>query len=69
MSEFAGKVLLIIIAAGKCGYTPQSKKMEGLHQPCRDSSLVVINFPCNQFEEQEPGNERADITAGNEALL
>ena len=49
MSEFAGKTLLIVNVASKCGLTPQ---YEGLQK------LVVLGFPCNQFGGQEPGSDQ-----------
>lgn len=57
MSEYKGKVLLLVNTASKCGFTPQYEGLEALYREYRDRSFAVIGFPCNQFMEQEPGNE------------
>ena len=54
-SFFKGKHILITNVASKCGFTPQYKDLEELHQEYKDK-LVVIGVPCNQFGKQEPGN-------------
>ncbi|MBO7418218.1 MAG: glutathione peroxidase [Bacteroidaceae bacterium] len=56
-SDFKGKVLLIVNTASKCGFTPQFAGLEKLNQKYKDSGLVVIGFPCNQFKEQDPGTD------------
>jgi glutathione peroxidase len=60
LSEYKGKVVLIVNVASKCGYTPQYQGLEELYQRYKDSGLVILGFPCNQFAGQEPGNS-ADI--------
>ncbi len=55
LSEFKGKKMLLVNVASKCGYTPQYKDLEALHQKYKDK-LVVIGFPANNFGGQEPGS-------------
>ncbi|WP_405562305.1 glutathione peroxidase [Polaribacter sp. Asnod6-C07] len=55
LSNFKGKYILFINVASKCGFTPQYKELEKLHQTYKDK-LVVIGVPCNQFGSQEPGS-------------
>ena len=55
LSEFRGKVLLIVNTASKCGLTPHYAGLEKLYQTYKDRGLVVLGFPCNQFNGQEPG--------------
>ncbi len=59
MSEYRGKVLLIVNVASKCGFTPQYAGLEKLHESYHDKGLRVLGFPCNQFREQEPADEKA----------
>ena len=54
-SNFKGKHILFVNVASKCGFTPQYKELQKLHEKYKDS-LVVIGVPCNQFGAQEPGN-------------
>ena len=56
-SEFKGKVLLIVNTASKCGFTPQFAGLEEMNKKYKERGLVVIGFPCNQFKEQDPGND------------
>lgn len=60
LSQYRGKVLLILNTASKCGFTPQYEELEQLHQKYHQRGLVILAFPCNQFGAQEPGNN-ADI--------
>ena len=55
-SKYAGKKVLIVNVASKCGYTPQYEDLQQLYK-AYDDRLVVIGFPCNQFGGQEPGTE------------
>lgn len=55
LSNYQGKVMLLVNTASKCGFTPQYEGLEKLYRTYQDQGLVVIGFPCNQFSEQEPG--------------
>lgn len=56
LSAHAGKVLLVVNVASKCGFTPQYEGLEGLQRRFTGRDFSVIGFPCNQFGAQEPGN-------------
>jgi glutathione peroxidase len=56
LSEFRGKVLLIVNVASQCGFTPQYQGLEALHRKYADRGVEVLGFPCNQFGKQEPGD-------------
>ena len=56
LSDWAGKVLLIVNTASKCGFTPQYEGLEALHRRYGDRGFEVLGFPCNQFGAQEPGD-------------
>lgn len=55
-SNFKNKTLLIVNTASKCGFTPQYEGLEKLYQQYKDQDFVVLAFPCNQFNNQEPGD-------------
>jgi glutathione peroxidase len=62
LSQYLGKVLLIVNTASKCGFTPQYKGLEKVYEQFKDKGAVVLGFPCNQFNGQEPEGE-AEIGA------
>jgi glutathione peroxidase len=55
LADHAGKTLLIVNVASKCGLTPQYTALEQLHERYADRGFEVLGFPCNQFGSQEPG--------------
>lgn len=57
LGDYAGKVMLIVNVASKCGLTPQYEGLEALYQAHKDQGLEILGFPCNQFGNQEPGTE------------
>lgn len=58
LSKYKNKVLLIVNLASKCGFTPQYKELESLYKKHKDDGLVILGFPCNQFGNQETGNNK-----------
>ena len=61
MSEFKGKTIVVVNTASQCGFTPQFEGLEKLYEKHKDNGLVVLGFPCNQFGNQEPGDEQSII--------
>ncbi|MBQ1709097.1 MAG: glutathione peroxidase [Bacteroidales bacterium] len=55
LEKYAGKALLIVNTATKCGFTPQYEELESLYQDYKDKGFEILDFPCNQFGEQAPG--------------
>jgi glutathione peroxidase len=58
LSQYQGKVLLIVNTASQCGFTPQYQELEQLHQQYHSKGLEILAFPCNQFGGQEPGTDQ-----------
>jgi glutathione peroxidase len=59
MVEYKGKTVLVVNTASKCGFTPQYEGLENLYKKYSDNGLVILGFPCNQFANQEPGDEKS----------
>ena len=59
MSEFEGKTVLVVNTASKCGLTPQYEGLENLYKKYKEKGVVILGFPCNQFANQEPGDEKS----------
>ena len=59
LSEFKGKLLLIVNTATKCGLTPQYEGLESLYEKYKDQGFEILDFPCNQFAFQAPGDAQA----------
>ena len=57
LSSFKGKVLLIVNTATGCGFTPQYKDLQEIYNEYKDKGLEILDFPCNQFANQAPGND------------
>lgn len=57
LSDFKGKVVLIVNVASRCGFTPQYEGLQKLYEKYRAKDFEVLGFPCNQFGAQEPGTE------------
>jgi glutathione peroxidase len=55
LSEYKGKVLMIVNVASKCGYTPQYEALERIYEKYKDKGFEILAFPCNDFGGQEPG--------------
>lgn len=56
LSDYKGKVLLIVNTASNCGFTPQYKGLQTVYEKFKNHNFEVLGFPSNQFKEQEPGN-------------
>ena len=56
MADYRGQVLLIVNTASKCGFAPQFKELQRLHEAYGPKGLQVLGFPSNQFAHQEPGD-------------
>jgi glutathione peroxidase len=56
LSQYRGKVILVVNTATQCGYTPQYTDLERIYEKYQDSGFVILDFPCNQFGSQAPGS-------------
>src|SRR5690554_2801840 len=61
MDAFKGKTVLVVNTASKCGFTNQFEGLEALYEKYKDRDFVVLGFPCNQFANQEPGDEQSIV--------
>ncbi|CAH0274149.1 Hydroperoxy fatty acid reductase gpx1 [Peribacillus sp. Bi96] len=57
LEEYRGKVMIIVNTASKCGFSPQYDDLQSLYVQYKEEGLVVLGFPCNQFLNQEPGDD------------
>jgi glutathione peroxidase len=57
LSQYQGKVVLLVNVASRCGYTPQYSGLEKLYEKYKDDGLVVVGVPANEFGKQEPGTD------------
>ncbi len=57
LSDYKGKVLLIVNTATGCGFTPQYSELQDIYEEFKDKGLEILDFPCNQFGEQAPGGD------------
>jgi len=58
LSQFQGKVVLIVNVASQCGYTPQYKGLQQLYDTYKKDGLVILGVPANEFGKQEPGSDK-----------
>lgn len=61
LSQYKGKVLLVVNTATGCGFTPQYKGLQELYDKYKEKGFEILDFPCNQFANQAPGTD-AEIT-------
>ncbi len=57
LQQYAGKVLLVVNTATKCGFTPQYDALEKMYEELKDKGFEILDFPCNQFFHQAPGSD------------
>jgi len=57
LGDYAGQVVLVVNTASQCGFTPQYAGLQKLHDSYADQGFAVLGFPCDQFGNQEPGDE------------
>ena len=59
MSEYEGKVVLVVNTATQCGFTPQYEELEKLYEKYHSQGFEILDFPCNQFGQQAPGTDES----------
>ncbi len=59
MADYKEKIIIIVNTASQCGFTPQLEGLEAMYRKYKDQGLVILGFPCNQFGNQEPGDEQS----------
>ena len=57
LTDYKGKILLIVNTATGCGFTPHYTELQELYDECCEKGLEILDFPCNQFGEQAPGSD------------
>ncbi|MBO6251250.1 MAG: glutathione peroxidase [Muribaculaceae bacterium] len=57
LSDYKGKVLLVVNTATRCGFTPQYEELEAIYKKYKAKGLEILDFPCNQFGQQAPGSD------------
>ena len=57
LSDFAGKVVMVVNTATGCGFTPQYKELQEIYDAFKDKGFEILDFPCNQFADQAPGTD------------
>ncbi|MBO0998723.1 glutathione peroxidase [Bacillus sp. SD075] len=57
LEEYRGRVMIIVNTASKCGFSPQYDDLQSLYVQYKEDGVVVLGFPCNQFLNQEPGDD------------
>ncbi|MEB2492059.1 glutathione peroxidase [Peribacillus frigoritolerans] len=57
LEDYKGKVMIIVNTASKCGFSPQYDDLQSLYVQYKEDGVVVLGFPCNQFLNQEPGDD------------
>ena len=57
LSDYSGKILLIVNTATSCGFTPQYKELQAIYEEFKDKGFEILDFPCNQFGEQAKGSD------------
>lgn len=58
LSEYKGKVLLVVNTATECGFTPQYKELQYIYEKYKPTGFEILDFPCNQFGKQAPGTDK-----------